>query len=525
METSVNNIKRDTQDTSQSVILKSCIFATGLAGIVAEYVMATLASYLLGNTVLQWTLTVSLMLFAMGIGSRLSKYIKSNLLDVFIFIEFILSILCAVSALTAYLFSAFTQHISIIIYMISISIGLLIGLEIPIATRLNNYFEELRINISSIMEKDYYGALLGGIFFAFVALPYLGLTYTPIVLGSVNFLVATLLFYKFYHLLTKKALLNFGLITVPVVIMILFYLAEPIVLYGEQHKYMDRIIYQEQTKYQKIVVTEWKDYYWLYLNGNEQFSSYDEERYHEPLVHPAMQIASSRENILILGGGDGLAVREVFKYADVKNLTLVDIDPAMTNLGKSYPVFVNLNNSSLLDSRVHIINQDAYQFLVNNDQIFNIIIIDLPDPKTIDIARLYSLQFYKMVYRHLGAGGIMVTQASSPFFSREAFLSIMKTVQAAEYTTIPYHNHIPTLGEWGWVLGIKNANINSEKLKEILGKLTFEDLETRFLNQDAMISMINFSKGIFHDLDNIKINDELDLNLYHYYRLGTWGVY
>ena len=230
METSVNNIKRDTQDTSQSVILKSCIFATGLAGIVAEYVMATLASYLLGNTVLQWTLTVSLMLFAMGIGSRLSKYIKSNLLDVFIFIEFILSILCAVSALTAYLFSAFTQHISIIIYMISISIGLLIGLEIPIATRLNNYFEELRINISSIMEKDYYGALLGGIFFAFVALPYLGLTYTPIVLGSVNFLVATLLFYKFYHLLTKKALLNFGLITVPVVIMILFYLAEPIVL-------------------------------------------------------------------------------------------------------------------------------------------------------------------------------------------------------------------------------------------------------------------------------------------------------
>ena len=101
----------------------------------------------------------------------------------------------------------------------------------------------------------------------------------------------------------------------------------------------------------------------------------------------------------------------------------------------------------------------------------------------------------------------------------------MKTVQAAGYTTIPYHNHIPTLGEWGWVLGIKNANINSEKLKEILGKLTFEDLETRFINQDAMISMINFSKGIFHDFDKIKINDELDLNLYHYYRLGTWGVY
>jgi spermidine synthase len=525
MPTSVKNIDQGAKKSAQSQILKVCIFATGLSGIVAEYVMATLASYLLGNAVLQWTLTVSLMLFAMGVGSRISKYIKTDLLDIFILIEFILSILCAVSALMAYLFSTLTFHIAIIIYLISMAIGFLIGLEIPIVTRLNNYFEDLRINISSVMEKDYYGALLGGVLFVFVALPYLGLTYTPIVLGSVNFLIATLLFFKFHKLLAKKILLNIGVIIVPLIISILIFLAEPIVLYGEQHKYRDRIIYQEQSKYQRIVVTEWNDHYWLYLNGNEQFSSYDEERYHEPLVHPALQIAANRENILILGGGDGLAAREILKYPDVKNLTLVDIDPAMTELGKTYPVFVNLNNSSLLNPKVEIINQDAYKYLLENNQIFDIILIDLPDPKTIDIARLYSVQFFKLVNRHLGMGGIIVTQATSPFFARKAFLCILKTVQSANFTATSYHNHIPTLGEWGWVMGIKDSRISAENLKAMLSQITFNNISTRFISQEAMLSMINFGKGIFDEFPEIEINDELDLNLYHYYRQGTWGIY
>jgi spermidine synthase len=176
-----------------SFVLKSCIFATGLAGIVAEYIMSTLASYLLGNTVLQWTLTVSLMLFAMGIGSRMSQFIKKDLLDAFIIIEFTLSLLCAISATLVYFLASYTHYIGLLIYSIAISIGILIGLEIPLATRLNNYFEELRVNISSVMEKDYYGALLGGLLFAFVALPYLGLTYTPIILGTINFVVASIL--------------------------------------------------------------------------------------------------------------------------------------------------------------------------------------------------------------------------------------------------------------------------------------------------------------------------------------------
>ncbi|MCB0299606.1 MAG: spermidine synthase, partial [Calditrichaeota bacterium] len=184
---SVQNPESIIQNLSGNWLLKACIFATGLSGIVAEYVMSTLASYLLGNSVLQWTLTISIMLFAMGVGSRFSKFVDDALLDAFVFTELLLSVLCAISATTIYFLSAYMNPITPLIYTLSFAIGLLIGLEIPLATRLNDYFEDLKINISSVMEKDYYGALLGGLLFAFVALPYLGLTYTPIILGAVNF--------------------------------------------------------------------------------------------------------------------------------------------------------------------------------------------------------------------------------------------------------------------------------------------------------------------------------------------------
>lgn len=236
----------------RSFLLKACIFATGLAGIVAEYVMATLASYLLGNSVRQWTLTISIMLFAMGLGSRLSKYIRVHLLDAFLTVELALSLLCATSALLAYLLSAYVQDIGTIIYLTSAVIGLLIGLEIPLVTRLNDHFEELRVNISTVMEKDYYGALFGGLLFAFVALPHWGLTYTPIIVGAVNFVVAAALFWNYRSLLRSQQKLAIAFVAVPVFLGGLALTAEPIVLYGEQQKYRDRVIYQEQTPYQKI---------------------------------------------------------------------------------------------------------------------------------------------------------------------------------------------------------------------------------------------------------------------------------
>jgi spermidine synthase len=509
----------------QSFVLKACIFATGLSGIVAEYTIATLATYLLGNAVLQWTLILSFMLFAMGIGSRLSKTLRGSLFDTFVAVEFTLSILCAISAVSAYLLSAYIVTIAPIIYLLSIIIGILIGLEIPIATRLNDDFEELRINISSVMENDYYGALLGGLLFAFIALPRLGLTYTPILLGAVNFVVAAVLFLKFRKLFKYHRTLTFGLFLIPALLGILAFLAKPIVLYGEQKKYRDHVILQKKTPYQTIVVTQWRDHYWLYLNGNEQFSSYDEERYHEPLVHPAMALSVSKKNILILGGGDGLAAREVLKHRRVKRIVVIDIDPAMTELGKTHSVFNDLNGGALKDPRVQILNQDAYIYLKQTDQVFDVVIIDLPDPETVELARLYSRQFYKLITRLLTPGGVVVTQATSPFFARDAYLSILKSMRAAGIPAIAYHNHIPTLGEWGWVLGMNAPDIKSRELKNRLANLSFVEIDTRYLNQEAMLGMLSFGKGFFEQLEEIAVNDELDLAVYHYYRDGAWDIY
>jgi spermidine synthase len=304
-----------------------------------------------------------------------------------------------------------------------------------------------------------------------------------------------------------------------------FAVAKPIVLYGEQHKYKDKIVYQEQTRYQKIVVTQWKDDYWLFINGSTQFSTYDEERYHEPLVHPLMGLIKERKDILLLGGGDGLAAREILKYPDVENLTLVDLDPAMTRLARQDTIFLSINQGSLNDPRVRVVNQDAYQFIKNSGDLYDAVIIDLPDPKSVSLSLLYSLGFYKMVEKHLKPFGSMVTQSTSPLYSPEAFLCIKKTMEAAGFSTVPYQNSVPSMGQWGWVIGVRHEAMPAQRLKQELLTLEFADIETRFFNRDAMISMAHFGKGLFEKEAQIEPNTQFDHNILKYYRQGNWDVY
>ena len=509
----------------RSWTLKACIFATGLSGIVAEYAMSTLASYLLGDAVLQWTLTVSLMLFAMGVGSRLSRYLQRDLLEAFVATELVLSLLCGASAVGVYLAAGYVENVAPVVYLVSFAVGALIGLELPLVARLNERHEVFRVNISAVMEKDYYGALLGGLLFAFVLLPKLGLTYTPILLGGVNLAVAAVLFWQNRLLLRHRAAFGVAFLAVPAGLVALAVAAQPIVLHGEQRKYKDVIVYSEQTPYQRIVLTRWKGDHWLYLNGNEQFSSYDEELYHEPLVHPALAVSAATRRVLVLGGGDGLAVREILKYPGVESVTVVDLDPAVTRLARTHPVFLELNRGALDDPRVRVVNQDAYAFLRDDATLFDVILVDLPDPKTVELARLYSREFYALATRHLSRGGVLATQATSPFFARQAFLSILKTVRAAGLTAVAYRNHVPTLGEWGWVLGVNAPQWTPETLKQRLLAADYSQVETRFLNRDAVVSMLHFGKGVFDGLEDIAVNDGLDLALYQYYKQGAWDFY
>jgi len=509
---------------SNSFVLKLAIFATGLSGIVAEYTLSTMASYFLGDSVLHWTMIVSTMLFAMGFGSRLSKFIESNLLENMILVEFTLSILTTTSPLMVYLIAGYTDYKGFFIYFFAILIGLLIGLEIPLVTRINDSYENLRTNIAAVMEKDYYGSLLGGAFFAFVGLPYLGLTYTPFVLGLVNFGVAIWLYFKLYELVEKKyhfrvkTYLAFSLFF----IFAGLFLSKPIVIFGEQARYKDLVIYSQQSHYQKIVITQWKEHYWLFLNGNQQLSTLDEFLYHEPMVHPVMNLAQNAENILVLGGGDGCAARELLKYKSVKKITLVDLDPAMTDLGQKNEIFVRINQNSMNNPKVKIVNEDGFRFLEKSQDYFDLILVDLPDPKSIEVNKLYTNSFYQLCYRQLRPNGVFITQSGSPYYATKAFRCVEKTMQSVGFNTLPLHNQILTMGQWGWIVGHKN--LKNEELKHIFRQMDFKNIDLRWLNKEAMLLITSFGKDL-KEVGEVEINTIQNPVLMRYYKNGNWDLF
>lgn len=461
----------------------------------------------------------------MGLGSRISKLFQEDLLRKFIFIEFALSLFSAYSALLVYTIAAFTPYTGVIIYSLCILIGLLIGMEIPLVIRLNSKYQTLKVNVSSVLEQDYYGSLAGGVFFAFVGLPIIGLTYTPFLLGTVNFLVAIGLLILLWEEISSgiKKQLAFVSSSIAAILLVGFFVAQPIILFGEQKRYQDKIIYSEQSKYQKIIITQWQDDYWLFINNNQQLSTLDEVMYHEPLVHTVMNLHPNPTNILVLGGGDGCAAREILKYPEVEKITLVDLDPAMTNLGQTHPVLVELNQGSLSDDKITIKNQDAFIFAEESSDYYDVIIIDLPDPNTIDLNQLYTKEFYSLLNGSLRPNGLLITQAGSPYFATKAYLCIEKTIRSAGFNTQKLHNQIVTLGEWGWIMGSKNQKID---IKQELLSLDFDKVNTQWINKEAMSLITSFGKNIFlESTEDIEVNQIHNPVLYQYYKEGNWDLY
>jgi len=509
----------------QQHILKLSIFCTGITGITAEYIMATLASWCLGDTVTQWTLTISLMLFAMGIGSQLSRTYEKNLFDTFIYIEFTLALLVSASTIAIYTLFGITAHLAFFIYLLAFLIGLLVGLELPLAARINAEHENLKTNLSTMLSRDYFGALVGGIFFAFVALPHIGLPRSAAIVGTINCAAALMLgIHSFAQLRRRKTFIIFGGVVVAVIITA-FTLGDALVLFSEQRRYRDKIVFSTTTRYQKIVITQFQRHHWLYLDGNLQFATIDEHRYHEPLVHPAMLLAPQTTAVLLLGGGDGLAAREILRHKNLQKLTVVDIDPQMTALAHHHPLMVNINRAAFHNPKVNIINTDAFTFLHSTSQRYDVIIADFPDPRSADLARLYSRQFFLSVFRSLHHNGVFITQAGSPLFARRAFLAVLKTIRTL-YPALPLHTSIASMGDRGWVLALKNPQLDAAQLHARLASLDFTHLPLHFLDRHTLNTMLGGQgKHFYADYDDIQINNLTDLSLYRYYRQGQWELY
>lgn len=464
------------------------------------------------------------MLFSMGLGSRFSQYFKAKLLLKFIYIEYLLSVLIAFSSLFVFVLYSYSINSGIMIYFLSVVIGILIGMEIPIVIRINKDFETLRINVSSVIEKDYYGSLAGGVFFAFVGLPYFGITYTPFILGIINFIVALLLLFILWQEIEKKARIFLLSLTSLIALVLIagIFLAKPITLHGEQKRYKDKVVLSEQSKYQKIVITEWRNNYWLYINNKQQLCTMDEAMYHEPLVHPAAQLSGNITDVLILGGGDGCAAREVLKYKSVTNITVVDLDPLMVDLAKNNAILTKLNKNSFNNEKVQIINKDAFKFIENDSVFYDLIIIDLPDPSSIELNKLYTHEFYTLCKHRLRRSGTLVTQSGSPYFASRAFDCISKTIQSAGFTTLKTHNQVITMGEWGWIIAKKETE--KDKLKQDFLKIKFDNIQTKWINEESLFLLSSFGKDMFNH-DSVEINKIHNPVLYKYYLKGNWDLY
>ncbi len=507
---------------SPKISIKLSIFFTGFAGIVAEYLLSTLASYLLGDSIFQWTMTISIMLLAMGVGARFSKYIKDPMLfNALIYTEISISLLVSFSVYIAYLQAPYESRMTYTIYSLCFLIGFLIGLEIPLAVRINELFEELKENISTILEKDYLGALPGGILYGYFFLPKLGLLYTPVLVGSLNLMVAGLLLFSFPKRV-KKHMIFLYLGTICCIAFFTFF-AKPIYLYLEQRFYRDPIVEIKQTKYQKIVITKWRNDYLLYLDGHLQLNTVDEKRYHETIVHIPMSLVNA-QNILVIGGGDGCVVRELLKYPYVKNIFLVDLDKEFVNFSMQNKIMRKINQNSLLNKKVKLFFQDGFNFVKdfkkNIKSDIDLVIVDLPDPRNIRSSRLYSLEFYKIIYRVLSENGVIITQATTPFFAKKAFCCILNTIKSAHFYAYPLIINVPSFGEWGFVIGLKSFLSKSSVQKSVYRNLN--ENYTKFLTKGLAASFFETPKDLV--CNGVKINTLVNPVILKYYDDSFWDL-
>ncbi len=433
----------------ESVLLLVTLMIS-ISGLVYELLEGTVSSYFLGDSVYHFSLVIGIFMSAMGIGAWASRYIRGDIVKAFIYIQLSLALIGGFSAAVLFYAFAVLESYDISLYIETVAIGVLIGMEIPLIIRILQQRYELKMNISNVLTADYIGALVASILFPVFFLPHLGLIETALFFGALNAFCALLVWRVFRKRVDKKIL--YIIISVFFIIFAGWMRVSLFTSYIQYKLYNDNVIFSHNTPYQNITVTGSKGRIKLFINGALQFDSIDEYRYHEALIHPAMSAVFKRDNILVIGGGDGLALREILKYPDVKSVTLVDIDPEMTKLFSTNRLLRNLNKDSFLDKRVKVIHKDAWKFLEMSKSLYNVIVVDLPDPNNPSLGRLYSRKFYTMILNHLSKGGVSVVQSTSPLFARKAFWCIVHTVEATKAVTLPYHTYVPSFGEWGYTL-------------------------------------------------------------------------
>ncbi|MEB3329036.1 MAG: polyamine aminopropyltransferase [Candidatus Sericytochromatia bacterium] len=499
-------------------VLYASVAIIATCGIVYELIIGASSSYLLGDSIWQFSITIGLFLSAMGLGSWLSQWVRSGLFLTFILTELAIAVVGGFSALGLFTgYAASPELYPPLQYGLTLAIGTMVGLEIPLLLRMLEHREELRYNAAYVLSLDYVGGLLGSVAFPLLMLPQLGLIKAALLTGLLNagVVVLGLVAYAPRFARSRKPVAVGATLTLAGLAWA-FSQAPALEEALEQGLYRDRIVHTEQTLYQRLTVTHEDNDLRLFINGNLQYSSLDEHRYHEALIHvPIARMGVVPRDVLVLGGGDGLAARELLKYDGVRRIDLVDLDPAMTRLHRTHPALTALNGHSLTNPRLHPHHLDALVHLRRDRARYDMLVIDLPDPNAEALVKLYTREFYALAARHLRPHGALVVQASSPYFAREAYWCIARTVAAAGLTTQHYHLDVPTFGDWGFVIGSPGPLPNPPWRFPVA---------TRYLTPELAPGLFHFGRDEDDAVaSGLAINTAFSPVLLRYYQRG-WGA-
>jgi len=480
--------------------------------------ISTTSSYFLGDSVKQFSLTIGIYMFAMGVGSFLTKYVKTRELEAFIRTELLLGLLGGLSVPLLYFLFQHQNNTQYQFTMLGLvfAIGLLTGLEIPLLARVMKTYSPDNDALADVLGFDYIGALAATLLFPFLLLPFVGLYSSSLIFGAVNHLLGFGVCWFFRAEMAEKqrrivyaytvvGLIAFGL---------LLAWAKPFLSRWEARAYPHRVIYKERSPYQQITLTQNKDDLRLYLNRVIQFSSRDEYRYHEALaLIPAAGVPKVRR-ALILGGGEGLLARELLKLPELERLTIVDLDQRVFDLASRHEVIRALNAGAVEDGRVRCVAQDAAVFLRADTAEYDLILADLPDPSSESVARLYSTWFFRMAKARLAPNGVFATQATSPFHTRKTFWCIAETLRASGFDHItPYKVLVPSFGVWGFLMAGGNGATPGLRT----------DVDRRFLEPEALPTMFYFPPDLRQPADDLPLPNRLDRPVLLDYFLSEWS--
>ena len=439
----------------ESTALFGIVLAIATSGLIYELAIAAIASFLLGDTVTQFSLVIGVYLSALGIGAYISRFVEDNLIISFVRVEFATALLGGFSVIGLELSYSWGAPFRILLLAVALGVGVLVGLELPLLLRILEQRMTFRELVARALGFDYIGALLGSLGFSLLFVPYVGLAQTALMCGLLNAcvgLVSTWLLASM-HATERHAFRDLrwvGLFVIAGLGAGLWF-AEPLTRLGERHVF-GNIVGAMQSPYQRILLTWRNGHLDLFLNGRLQFSSADERRYHEALVHPALAATTRPRRVFVGGGGDGLAVREILKWESAESVTLVDIDPAITRLAATNTELLALNHRSLLDERVHVVNADAMTYLASTRDSYDVIVLDFPDPTQLALGKLYTPNFYALVRSRLARDGTLAVQCTSPLLTRASFWTIITTLESVGLSVIPYRVFVPSFGDWGFAI-------------------------------------------------------------------------